>query len=1121
MSGITGGAPGAVERRVVSVLFADLVGFTPLSERLDPEDVSIVQQEYFATARDAIARHGGVVEKFIGDAVVAMFGVPRARDDDAARAVRTALAMTAAVGELGSRLGLEADALRIRCGITSGDVAYRPSASAAEGMIVGDSVNTAARIQAAAPPGEVLIDEATMLATASIMESEEAGPLDLKGKSAPVRAWRVVGSRPEPSRDHAMGRLRAPLLGRERETAVLAAAVDQAERGAALRRVMVAPPGIGKTRLVDEFAASRSGAAVFRSHCRADSGTSLEPIAELMLSGIADGAPDDPARLLEEKLGRAGIPDSRRDVVLAESLHLLGSREAPDESDQAGVVQRRDARFSAWSTALDAIAAGRPAIWVVEDAHWAGGDVLAFLDRAEPARRLVVATARPSILERAPEWCTDDDERGVRTIQLEPLEAGDAQALVQALVGDALPPQLVEAIAERSDGNALFIEELLRAWVSGGLLVEQEGSFTLTAPASKVTIPATVQRIYAAQIDDLPPDARQTARCAAVAGRRFSPDALASLGVVDPSSAVEVLRVRALVAGPHTDVLLGRTFSFRHALLQDAGYASLGRAERAELHVRMARWLEGSTGDRADEAAESIAGHYAEALSSAPSLSASVAEGLDRTEGARLAGDWFERAGKRAASLAASTAASTLFRRALDFTETPEDCARRLRSLGEVVAFSSSMVEGRAAIEEALSIYREQRAAHPDPDHLRDAYAEAAIALGSVLDRQIQFDAMELLADETLREIGERRDAATAALLAMRGTACMLRLDDESAEEDARRALEIAREGGFEDVELRATEVLARSATGPQKLIERFEELGRLARKLGRHGTAVAAMHSIASLLSDSRKGAAATGTMPRTRGLLAQAHELAVAHELSEMLAWNGYYAAEFAALTGDWNETIGRGTAAVDLGERNSYHRAVIRTWHVLAPIATLRGERALTARAARWFEAIAGTLPDTPYARVMDRATQVSLERAGHGRADVPEVDWFLPSLDEQIGGVSWVMAVETLIERWIDRGELEAARRALDAPGFADPDSSMLYGGVHALLLARLSLAGSAEAAEAERHALAAIDRLRRCAAVWWISKAIRVLERVGRAGPEKIEEADRIEAALGLASAGAG
>src|SRR3954471_5911070 len=278
----------ALERRIVTVLFADLVGFTTLSEEFDAEDVAAIQDRYFGAVRETIGRYGGRLEKFIGDAAMAVFGVPRSRDDDAERAVRAGLALISAVQQLGLQLGLEEDVLRLRVGINSGE-AVVAGTGADEGRVTGDTVNTAARLQTAAPPGGVLVGDTTSLAVAGFADLGDHLSRELKGKAEPTLARLVTGFRSEPSREHAMGALRAPTVGREHELAELHAGVERARAGAVERWLVLAAPGVGKSRLLSEIASDAAGTqnvVVWRSRARSGAVSPFDAIAGLLLSAV-------------------------------------------------------------------------------------------------------------------------------------------------------------------------------------------------------------------------------------------------------------------------------------------------------------------------------------------------------------------------------------------------------------------------------------------------------------------------------------------------------------------------------------------------------------------------------------------------------------------------------------------------------------------------------------------------------------------------------------------------------------------------------------------------------------------------------------------------------------------
>jgi class 3 adenylate cyclase/tetratricopeptide (TPR) repeat protein len=1116
----------ALERKIVTVLFADMVGFTSQAEQLDPEDVSTIQRAYFAAVRETVGRYGGRLEKFIGDAAMAVFGVPLARDDDAERAVRAGLALTSAIEQIGAGFGLPGGALRLRVGVNSGEVAVHLEATAEEGMVTGDAVNVAARFEAAAPPGGVVVGETTALAVADSIELEPLGPLELKGKTGRVPAWRAVAVLPERSRDRAMGSLRAPILGRNEELGLLQGALERCAGGRAERWLVVAAPGVGKTRLVEEVArrAASKAAPALRARLRPDVIGPYQAVAQMVAAALRgagldlDGAPGVGERqaaahwFLLARLVAAGTSTARAEVVADEAVAVTWPDRAGTEP--AGAASDRGARFAAWMEALDALAGRGPVLWLVEDLHWGGGDLLAFLDHvlAAPGARLIVATTRPSLLERAEAWCRDEPEAGRHLLHLPQLSAPHAGDLVRALVGDVLEPDLARRIVDRSDGNPLFIEELLRTWVSVGVLVEEDGASRLAAPPGEVQIPATVQSIYAAQIDDLPPEARHAARRASVAGRRFPAAALEPLDVPDAAQALDVLSRRALITGPEPDPFAGPTYSFRHALLRDAGYASLARAERARLHVRLARWIEEVAGDRAAAVAEVIAGHYAAALESAPALGREVGDGLVREEAASLAANWFERAGEAALAIAAHDAARTLFRRALDHT--PEsallDRARRWERLGDATAFAADMEEGSAMLRQAIDLYR--RAMNdPGRSEQQRATARAGLAratgtLGGALDQQLRFHDALSLAAATLDEIGPAEDAATGALLLLRAVQTIHTTDSiDQPVEDLRRVHAIARAVGDRGLQLDASEwlTIVRMERGDDVRAE-WERVYELSAREGRWKKAVDALRMQAVGLLDDHAA--------ETWDLLDQAAELAEAHGLSERIAWLDYERAEAGLVSGQWDRALEAGLRAVDLGERNAYHRPVVRTWFTLLPIARARGMTELVERMFRWFQE--HQPPATAsWQLMMVAGAHLHFADAGLMPPFVPDPGPRLPSFADSQGRPSWFSIAFRVALSWLEDGQLEAVRSALDATG-ASPALPSMGRGVERLLRARLlAVEGEPGAAAAAREAL---DAFRSSRAPWWMASAIRLLEESGDASPEELAEAAGIRRHLRLA-----
>jgi class 3 adenylate cyclase len=1074
----------AVERRIVTVLFADLVGFTSLSERLDAEDVTIVQDAYFEAVREAIDRHGGLLEKFVGDAAMAVFGAPTARDDDAERAVGAGLALVAAIERVGSQLGLDPGALRLRVGIASGEAVYG-AATAERGPVTGDTVNVAARLQAAADPGSVVVGEVTAVAIGAAVELEAVGPLELKEKAEPVRAWRVAGFRPERSREAALGDLRAPMIGRDGELARLLGGI-----GATRLVLVVAPPGVGKSRLLTELASSaaRSGAAVLRAQLRPDLLSPFEPVGQLVRSaGLEDAA---------ERLRSAGVGDARARVV----LDALDAVVAPAGTASAEAAER-DRLFSAWLEGLDALVGGARSVWLVEDVHWASPDLLAFLAHSTDAGRdrLVVATARPSLLESAPEWCAAAD-----LLHLAPLPPADVRALVQELVGDALGPELVERIADRSGGNALFVEELLRTWIGTGVLAHTDGDgWSLSADPAEVGLPPTVQAIYAAQLDDLAPGARTAARHASVAGRRFPLDALPTLAVPETADAVAVLQRRALLGEPRDETALGRTLRFRHALLRDTAYASLARADRATLHLDLAGWLSTRPSEALPAIAEVIARHYAAAIETAPALASEVG-GRGRAEIGATAADWFERASRVAAGVAAWESAYALGERSLELTadDQPLLRARRLEWLARAAEHGAGAAEAEARARDALELCRGSQD--------RDGLSSAALLLGRLLHAQARFAEAERLADELLDDVGEARDAATVRLLVMHAHAVLGGRDAyEEAGRDSDRALEIARELGDAELELTVLELATPLRAERGDPDPGWADLEHAARRGRRWPTVVGALRAQAASHVDDDPEAVG--------GLLAPALALAEAQGLVEPAAWCDYVGAEAGLCAGRWDDALEGGLRAIAVGEERGFSRVVYRSWFVLLPIARERGLEELLHRARPTFPGWGEPGPsDSTFARIVVTAAQLHLAAAGLEAPFVPGVEWALPSFELDHGGPSWLAGIETVVEAWLAAGELDGAEQALDRmrDRLELSPTTRLASAVEALLRSRLrsEQRRSGDAAAGARRALDLLGD----GGPWWRAKAIRVLEKNGAADEDLSAVAASLESGLGIA-----
>ncbi len=1122
-----GAAP--VERRIVTVLFADLVGFTPLSEGLDPEDMAAIQDAYFAVVRETVARYGGQLEKFIGDAAMAVFGIPRAREDDAERAVRAGLSLAAAVEALAARIGLETGQLRLRVGINTGDVVHAEGGPD-QGRVTGDTVNVAARLQTAAPVGGVLLGEQTALAVASAFELGPAEAIQLKGKAAPVRASLAMASLQEPSRERAMGSLRAPLVGRGADLAWFRDEVSSTPSGGSRLLVVMAPPGVGKSRFVAEASEGALGTrlvdAVWRTRVRPDSGP-FEPLGELVRSalGLAPDGTANAAIIDARVTADSMLPPDRATLVSAALVALvdasgdtangaIATADAPSDDDA-------DRRTAAWLDGFDALASGRTVLWVVEDGHWASADLLAFIATAGEraisgaGRRILLVTARPTILDRGRHLAN-----AVRR-ELAPLPTSMAADLVRALVGDAVPAPLVETIAQRSDGNALFIEELLRAWIAvGALEATPDGSWHLTLAPIEVTVPTTVQAIYAAQIDDLPRSARAVVRHGSVSGRDFPAAALPALDVADAEPSIRSLLTGAVISGPTADPLSGAHFAFRHALLRDAGYASLARSERARLHVALARWLEGTAGDRANEVADVIGGHYATALASTPSMAAFVSDGLDRAATSSLAADWLERAGDRALRSTAVHTAQDLFERSLALTPSEHvlQHAHRLARLGEAMVGAGDQNEAARHLEAATEQFRAALASAADTEShaaAREGLAMATRLLGEAWHEQLRFMDAKGLAERALIEIGHgagpTADTARARLLLLAARA-------EHAETNADTT-----------PTLDAALAVARAAADRRLEFDVIREIGLVAAELGTPDPfGWDARDTLARELGDWRaildslqtRAGMATDDDPATAlRLLDEAATIAQAHGSNESLAWIEYIRAETLCVTGDLDGAVAACERTLALAERYAYRRAAVRTYHLLLPLAMLRGDREPAARLAAFYASVAAAFPDSPYARVMRAAMDLWIADAGLAPRSVPDVEPRLASFDTPHAGASWLLAVERLVDAWLEAGRFtDVAAVIARLTEFRDhPDTSGVARVTMDLIAARSALAQS-RLDEAEHLARVALAGARAAQAPLWMAKNLAVLVAGGRATDGERGESAVLEARLGVSEA---
>ena len=689
----TGAGDGPVaERRLVSILFADLVGFTTLSEGRDHEEVRELLSRYFDTARELIGRYGGTVEKFIGDAVMAVWGAPVAQEDDPERAVRAALDLVAAVKDLGP--GVQA-----RAGVLTGEAAVTLGATN-QGMVAGDIVNTASRLQSAAQPGTVLVGEATQRAAAGSIVFEEAGEQSLKGKAAPVPAWRALRVVAERGGRNRSDTLEAPFVGRDEELRQLKDLFHAAARERKPRLVsVIGPAGIGKSRLAWEFLKYLDGLAdtvwwhAGRSPAYGD-GITFWALGEMVRAraGLRESDDEATSRSKIHAMVLERVPDPDEQVWIEPALLALLGFRAEVVSDQL---------FAAWRTFFERLAASNPVILVFEDLHHADTGTLDFIDHLMEWSRgvpiTVLTLARPELLERRPEWGAG--KRTFAGIHLEPLATEAMRALLGGLV-PGLPARAIEAIVTRADGIPLYAVETVRMLLAQGRLVAEGGAYKPSGDLDDLAVPETLTALIAARLDSLDATDRGLIEDGAVLGQSFTLAGLAAVSGVDPGDLES--RLRALV---RREILVQDVdprspergqYRFVQALIREVAYNTLSKKDRKVRHLAAARYFE-SLG--AEELAGGLAGHYL----AAQQLATDEAEAAALATQARIA---LRGAAERASGLGAHDQALTFLTQALRVTSEP---AERADLHARAATEARQGLDPRIVVEHAEAAMTERR----------------------------------------------------------------------------------------------------------------------------------------------------------------------------------------------------------------------------------------------------------------------------------------------------------------------------------------------------------------------------------------------------------------------------
>jgi class 3 adenylate cyclase len=678
--------PLGEERKIVTVVFVDLVGFTAQAEQLDPEDVRGLLAPYHARVRAELERHGGTVEKFIGDAVMAVFGAPVAHEDDPERAVRAVFAIRDWVAERPD--------LQVRIAVNTGEALVNVGARPAEGeaMVAGDVVNTAARMQTAAAVNGVLVGETTYRATRDAIRYQEAPPVQAKGKAAPILVWDAVEPVARLGVDVAE-RARTPLIGRDRELELLRSILGRVcEEGAAQLVTLVGVPGIGKSRLVGELSqvVDREPELITWRQGRClpygESVTfwALGEIVKAEAGILETDSADEAERKLHSAVTRLTPEASEGRWLEAELRALVGV------TGEGGSGSGAEAAMAAWRRFFEALAERRPAVLVFEDLHWADDGLLDFLDdlvdwlRTVPL--LVVGTARPELLERRQAW--GGGKANATTISLQPLGDEDTARLVSALL--ERPLQLADnqqTLLERAAGNPLFAEQYVRMLTERGTTGE---------------LPESVQGVIAARLDALPRREKELLQEAAVQGKVFwlgGVAAASGMPAVDAERLLRTLERKDFVRRERRSAVAGDTqYSFQHVLLRDVAYGQIPRRARVEKHRRAGEWIEGL--GRPDDHAELLAYHYKQALELA--RAAGIEDDPTLVQSAR---ESLRAAGERALALSAYESAAEFFADALALLP-PDDPGRPRLLLQRARALFPLRGAGLDLLPEALEGFR-------------------------------------------------------------------------------------------------------------------------------------------------------------------------------------------------------------------------------------------------------------------------------------------------------------------------------------------------------------------------------------------------------------------------------
>jgi class 3 adenylate cyclase/tetratricopeptide (TPR) repeat protein len=1057
----------AAELRVVSVLFVDLVGYTSLSEARDAEDVRALLSRYFEHARTIVGRYGGTVEKFIGDAVMAVWGAPVAREDDAERAVRAGLELVDAVSAFGEEVG--APQLRARAGVVTGQVAS--SASPGEGLVVGDRVNTASRVQSTAEPGTVFVDEVTRQASSAAIAYADAGEHAVKGKAEPLRLWRaerVVAGVGGSQRAEGLG---APFLGREPELRMLKELFHTAlDRGQPRLITISGAAGVGKSRLRLEFEHYLDGLAgdvLWHSgRCLAyGEGVAYWALAEMVRQrlGIEEDAPPE---TVERKLGlgleRWLTDAAERDFVAPRLRALLGL---------ADPSMSRAELFAGWRLLFERLAEQAPVVLAFEDVQWADDGLLDFVDHLldwSAGRPIIVlAVTRTELAERRPAWM--GGRAGVSPVFLEPLDDRVVDRLLDAMVS-GLPAAVRGRIVAQAEGMALYALETVRALLDQGLLADEDGRLVVRGEiGAELAVPASLTSLLTARLDGLEPDERTLVKDLAVMGGSFPRAAIQAITAV-PGERVDaalaslvrkqVLAVRADPLSPDSG-----QYVFAQTLLRTVAYDMLSRHERKPRHLAVAAHLQATYGADGEELAEVIAAHLLDAYRAA---AGDADEDALRVEALAA----LRRGAQRAASIGAPEAAERTYSSAVELAGDLPERADLLRSAGDMATDA-----GRG--EAALAHYEAAAAAlETDGDRHRALLLAAPICQQlTVLGRNSEGAERARVALEALGP-----DAAgpeIAELLIERGYALLFSGAFGEAEPLLQRALELAQ--AFE-LPIVMTRALIHRATlcARQTRIEESRILYTGATDVAtRHGLEPERGRALMNL-GDLLWRFDLPGAEEHSREAMAVVRRLG--HRAMESIAGGNLVGALVSA--GRWDEGAALAGTLLDEG---GPERPEAETLHFrLAGLSCLRGDLADAQRHVAGMEAWRET--DDFEAHEMFEAAELTVALAGEPSPEVIDAALEHVGAPARVGGEGGRQLLPPAVEAILRSGLLDRAAALLETfagqpPGHVPPSArgqlARLRGRVHVT---------RGETADAERELTAAVDTFAAIGQPYWLAVA---------------------------------